>query len=53
MAHATDIRTKDRKAPFEEIKDSEDEGKFVDVQLSRAIDVLKGIRVYAKTTGTD
>ena len=53
MANATDIRTKDRKEPSKDIEDSDDEGKFVDVQLSRAIDVLKGIRVYAKTTGTD
>ncbi len=53
MANAADIRTKDRKEPFEEIEDSDDEGKFVDVQLSRAIDVMKGIRLYAKTTGTD
>ncbi|MGR3176301.1 MAG: S41 family peptidase [Candidatus Scalindua sp.] len=53
MANAADIRTKDRKEPFEENEDSDDEGKFVDVQLSRAIDVMKGIRLYAKTTGTD
>ncbi len=53
LANATDIRTKDLKEPSEDIEESEDEGKFVDVQLSRAIDVLKGIRVYAKTTGTD
>ena len=43
----------DQKEPFKDTEDSDDEGKFVDVQLSRAIDVLKGIRVYAKTTGTD
>ena len=53
IANATDIRTKDRKEPSRDIEDSDDEGKFVDVQLSRALDVLKGIRVYAKTTGTD
>ena len=53
IANATDIRTKDRKEPSWDIEDSDDEGKFVDVQLSRALDVLKGIRVYAKTTGTD
>ena len=53
IANATDIRTKDRKEPSTDIEDSDDEGKFVDVQLSRAIDVLKGIRVYAKTTGSD
>ena len=47
--NATDIRTKDSK---ESLEDS-NEGKFVDIQLARAIDVLKGIRVYAKTTGTD
>jgi len=52
-ANAIDIRTKDQKEPSGDIEDSDDEGKFVDVQLSRAIDVLKGIRVYAKTTGTD
>ena len=53
IVNATDIRTKDRKEPSRDIEDSDDEGKFVDVQLSRALDVLKGIRVYAKTTGTD
>jgi carboxyl-terminal processing protease len=53
MAHATDIRTKDRKELSKDIEDSDDEGKFVDVQLSRAIDVLNGIRVYAKTAETD
>jgi carboxyl-terminal processing protease len=53
LANATDIRTKDRKEPSTDIEDSDDEGKFVDVQLSRAIDVMKGIRVYAKITGTD
>ncbi len=52
LANATDIRTKDRKEPSKDIEES-DEGIFVDVQLSRAIDVLKGIRVYAKTTGSD
>jgi len=53
-ANATDIRTKDQKEPFKDIEIiSDDEGKFVDVQLSRAIDVLKGIRVYAETTGTN
>ena len=52
-ANATDIRTKDQKEPSGDIEDSDGEGKFVDVQLSRAIDVMKGIRVYAKTTGTD
>ncbi|MGR3302134.1 MAG: S41 family peptidase, partial [Candidatus Scalindua sp.] len=51
LANAADIRTKDRKESFKDIEDSDDEGKFVDVQLSRAIDVLKGIRVYAKITG--
>ncbi len=53
MANATDIRTKDRKEPSKDIEDSDDEGKFVDVQLSRAVDVLKGIKVYAKTAETD
>jgi carboxyl-terminal processing protease len=52
-ANAIDIRTKDQKEPSGDIEDSDDKGRFVDVQLSRAIDVLKGIRVYAKTTGTD
>ena len=53
MVNATDIRTKDRKEPFKDIEESKDEGEFVDVQLSRAVDVLKGVRVYAKTTETD
>ncbi len=53
IANATDIRTKDREEPSRDIDVSDDEGEFVDVQLSRAIDVLKGIRVYAKTIGTD
>ncbi|MFQ5685282.1 MAG: S41 family peptidase, partial [Candidatus Scalindua sp.] len=53
MADTTDIRTKDKKETFKDIEDNDDEGKFADVQLSRAIDVMKGIRVYAKTTGTD
>ena len=53
IANATDIRTKDRKEPSRDIEDSDDEGKFVDVQLFRALDMLRGIRVYAKTTGTD
>lgn len=52
-ANVTDIRTKDLNESSEDIEESDDEEKFVDVQLSRAIDVLKGVRVYAKTTGTD
>lgn len=51
--NATDIRMKDKNGFFKGIEDSKDEGEFVDVQLSRAIDILKGIRVYAKTTETD
>jgi carboxyl-terminal processing protease len=43
--NAADIRTKNGKEPLE-IND--DEEKFVDAQLSRAIDVLKGISVYSK-----
>ncbi len=42
--NATDIRTKDGKKSIEDDNDKED---FVDVQLSKAIDVLKGISVYA------
>jgi carboxyl-terminal processing protease len=53
LANATDIRTKDQKKPSKDIEESDDEGKFVDVQLSRAVDVLKGIKVYAKTAETD
>ncbi|ODS34837.1 MAG: protease [Candidatus Scalindua rubra] len=45
--NAVDIHTKDRKKYFE---DNEHKTEFVDVQLVRAIDILKGIRVYAKTT---
>ena len=41
--NATDIRTKDGKKSIEDDNDKED---FVDVQLSKAIDVLKGISVY-------
>ena len=43
--NAADIRTKNGKEPLE-IND--DEEKYVDAQLSRAIDVLKGISVYSK-----
>ncbi len=43
--NAADIRTKNGKEPLE-IND--DEENFVDAQLSRAIDVLKGISVYSK-----
>jgi len=43
--NAADIRTKNGKEPLE-IND--DEEKFVDAQLSRAIDVLKGISIYSK-----
>jgi carboxyl-terminal processing protease len=53
ISNAIDIRTKDQKEPSKDVEENDDEGKFVDVQLSRAIDVLKGIRVYAKTTGSD
>lgn len=43
--NAADIRTKNGKEPLETNDDKE---KFVDVQLSRAIDVLKGISIYSK-----
>jgi carboxyl-terminal processing protease len=43
--NAADIRTKNGKEPSETNDENE---KFVDVQLSRAIDVLKGISVYSK-----
>jgi len=43
--NAADIRTKNGEEPLETNDDKE---KFVDVQLSRAIDVLKGISVYSK-----
>ena len=43
--NAEDIRAKNGQEPLETNNDKE---KFVDVQLSRAIDVLKGISVYSK-----
>jgi len=43
--NAADIRTKNGKEPLET---NDKEEKFVDAQLSRAIDVLKGISVYSK-----
>jgi len=43
--NAADIRAKNGKEPVETNDDKE---KFVDVQLSRAIDVLKGISIYSK-----
>jgi hypothetical protein len=43
--NAADIRTKNGKEPLETNDEKE---KFVDAQLSRAIDVLKGISVYSK-----
>ena len=43
--NAADIRTKNGEEPLEINDDKE---KFVDTQLSRAIDVLKGISVYSK-----
>ncbi len=43
--NAADIRTKNGKEPLEA---NDDDEKFVDAQLSRAIDVLKGISVYSK-----
>ena len=43
--NAEDIRAKNGQEPLETNDDKE---KFVDVQLSRAIDVLKGISVYSK-----
>jgi carboxyl-terminal processing protease len=42
--NAADIRTKDRKKPIEDNNDNE---KFVDIQLSKAIDVLKGVSIYS------
>ncbi len=43
--NAADLRTKNGEEPLEINDDKE---KFVDMQLSRAIDVLKGISVYSK-----
>ncbi len=43
--NAADIRTKDIKKPEE---NNNDKKKFTDVQLSKAVDVLKGISVYSK-----
>ncbi|MBC8548853.1 MAG: S41 family peptidase [Candidatus Brocadiales bacterium] len=43
--NAADIRTKNGKEPLEA---NDEEEKFVDAQLSRAIDVLKGISIYSK-----
>lgn len=45
--NATDIRAKDKKEPIE---DSKDKNSFVDIQLARAIDVLKGTGVDTGTT---
>ncbi len=45
--NAADIRTKNGEEPLETDDDKEKE-TFVDVQLSRAIDLLKGISVYSK-----
>ena len=42
--NAADLRTKNGKVPVE----TNDDEKFVDMQLSRAIDVLKGISIYSK-----
>ncbi|MCP4268373.1 MAG: S41 family peptidase [Candidatus Brocadiaceae bacterium] len=44
--NATDIRTKESKKPIEDHNNDKEE--FVDIQLSKAIDVLKGISVYSK-----
>ncbi|KHE93689.1 MAG: S41 family peptidase [Candidatus Scalindua rubra] len=43
--NAADIRTKNGKEPLEA---NEEEEKFVDAQLSRAIDVMKGISIYSR-----
>lgn len=43
--NAADIRAQNGKEPIET---NDDQEKFVDVQLSRAIDVLKGISIYSK-----
>ncbi len=43
--NATDIRTRDSKKPTVDKADNKKE--FIDMQLSKAIDVLKGISVYA------
>ncbi len=44
--NAKDIRTDKVK---ESSKDNKDKTEFIDVQLNRAIDVLKGIKIYAQT----
>ena len=44
--NAADIRTNGKAVPVE--TNDDDKEKFVDKQLSRAIDVLKGIDVYSK-----
>ncbi len=44
--NAADIRTNGKAEPVE--TNDDDKEKFVDKQLSRAIDVLKGISVYSK-----
>ena len=44
--NAADIRTKGKAEPLE--TNDDDKERFVDVQLSRAIDVLKGISIYSK-----
>ncbi len=46
--NAKDIRTDKVK---ESSKDNKDKTEFIDVQLNRAIDVLKGINIYAQTSG--
>lgn len=43
--NAADIRTKDRKEPVEE-DNNNGKNKFADIQLLKAIDILKGISVY-------
>ncbi|MFQ5962847.1 MAG: S41 family peptidase [Candidatus Scalinduaceae bacterium] len=48
--NAKDIRTDNGQEFY---NDSKNKARFVDVQLSRAIDVLKGIRTYAKTAGSE
>ncbi|MHC4183298.1 MAG: S41 family peptidase, partial [Planctomycetota bacterium] len=48
-SHATDILTENGN----KVSGGENKTGFVDAQLARAIDILKGINVYAQITGED
>jgi carboxyl-terminal processing protease len=48
-SHATDILTENG----DKVSGGENKTGFVDAQLARAIDILKGISVYAKITGEE